>query len=321
MDPRLQAVTTAAVMAPHDRLWELSPAVARQNYRLVMRDALPAHAFVAVGMVENTAVPGATGLIPARVYRPRTTGPHPTVVFYHGGGFVMGDLETHDRTCRLICRDSDVVVVALDYRLAPEHPFPAGLDDAVTATRWIVQHSARFGGSDRFGVAGDSAGGNFAAYVAQVLAHEKPGLLDAQLLIYPVLDVYSDYPSKRENAHGFLLDANLLAWFYGNYTNGAAEVAADDVRISPLFAMDLSGVAPAVVVTAELDPLRDEGRAYAARLAEEGVPTDLIEGRGMIHGFFALGYLSPQARAYERAATGAFRTLLARTRAGQSLHA
>jgi acetyl esterase len=237
-------------------------------------------------------VPGAAGERPARIYRPEGDGPWPTTVYLHGGGFVIGDLDTHDQLCRRLCRDAGTVVVSVDYRLAPEHPFPAGLEDALAATRWAADHLDDLGGTDRLAVGGDSAGGNLAAVVAQ----RMPDRLAAQLLLYPATDMGGEYPSREENAEGYFLDAPTMLWFLQQYVGSVTDLDEGDPRLSPLLG-DLTGVATALVVTAEFDPLRDEGNEYAARLEAAGVPVDHVTYPGLIHGFMEMVPWSPAAAA------------------------
>ena len=203
---------------------------------------------------------------PARLYRPTDlTADTPVLVYLHGGGFVIGDLDTHDQLCRRLCRDASATVLSVDYRLAPEHPFPAAVDDALAAVRWAAANL----GAARVAVGGDSAGGNLAAFCAQAL----PELVSAQLLIYPAVDAFGEYPSRTENAEGYFLEQTTMEWFFTHYVTGVDDLDAGDTRLSP-FHGELAGLAPALVVTAEYDPLRDEGEAYAARLAAAGVPVD-----------------------------------------------
>jgi acetyl esterase len=258
---------------------------------------------VGVKEVAETNVPGAAGDLPARVYRPEGEGPFATVGFFHGGGFVVGDLDTHDNMARAICRGASAVVVSVDYRLAPEDGFPAGVEDAVTVTRWLKEHLDEFGGDDRLAVAGDSAGGNLSAVAAQ----EVPGLA-AQLLMYPATDVAGDYPSRTENAEGYFLDLPTMTWFIGHYLAEGADPT--DPRLSPIRAESLAGLPPAMVATAEFDPLRDEGEAYAAALADAGVRVDVQRYAGMIHGFMDMGPFSPAAQAGTDDAIARFAALL-----------
>lgn len=274
---------------------EGSPEAAREAFRQLAVGGRRPDQVVPVASVEHVAIPGPAGDIGARVYRPETAGPAPTVVLFHGGGFVIGDLDTHDNMARTICRDCSAVVVSVDYRLAPEAQFPAAVEDAVAATRWAASRREELGGDDRLAVAGDSAGGNLAAVVSQQLRDSGGPALAGQLLVYPATDVTGDYPSRTENAEGYFLDLPTMVWFIQHYAADAA--VHQDPRLSPLRHTDLSGLPPAVVVTAEYDPLRDEGEAYARALSEAGVPAEVRRFDGMIHGFFDMGAYSPAAQA------------------------
>lgn len=278
---------TAALGAPP--IHACTPEQARSGFRARSVGTRPADAVVPVGSVTDRTVPGGDSDLGARVYRPGGSGTFPTVVFFHGGGFVFGDLDTHDNMARTLCRTAHCVVVSVDYRLSPEHPFPAAIEDAVAATTWIAAHLAEFGDDGTVSVAGDSAGGNLAAQVAQHLRD----VVSAQLLIYPAVDPTGSYPSQIENAEGYLLEAATLDWFASHYL--PAEDSRSDPRIS-LLGGSLAGLAPAVIVTAEHDPLRDEGAAYAEALREAGVPVDYLCAEGLIHGFFDLGHAVPSAR-------------------------
>jgi acetyl esterase len=230
-----------------------------------------------VGAVE----PVTDGPVPMRIYRPAGE-PLGTLVFFHGGGFVIGDLESHDAQCRILCAKSEVVVVSVDYRLAPEHPFPAGLEDAEAALGWAMANE-----EGPFVVGGDSAGGNLAAVVA------RPELA-AQLLIYPVTDMVTEHPSIEENAEGLFLTREDMEWFHGHYLGGD-EALRSDPRASPALRGDLKGLPPALIYTAEYDPLRDDGNAYAEALSAAGVKVVHRCFEGLIHGFFALGPVSQAA--------------------------
>jgi len=225
--------------------------------------------------------------IPARLYADGGAGGRPILVWYHGGGFVIGDLETADRTCRKLAKGTGAVVVSVDYRLAPEHPYPAPLDDCWTAVQWTATHAEELGGdAARIAVGGDSAGGNLAA-VCALLARDAGGpALSLQALVYPVCDVDFETASYVANGEGYLLDLDQMQWFVDCYTTG--HVDPTDWHVSPLRAPDLGGVAPAVIITAEYDPLRDEGAAYADRLREAGVAVEYRCFEGMIHSFFGL---------------------------------
>jgi acetyl esterase len=307
VDQHIAALLAMAQQSDLPPMYEGTPDVGRAQY-LAMTAGLrsPEHV-VPVASTEDITVPGGDGDLPARVYRPEGEGPFPTVAFYHGGGWVIGDLETHDNMARYVCRDSAAVVVSVDYRLAPEHVFPAAADDAVASARWIAANLDRFGGDDRLGVAGDSAGGNLAAVVAQTLVAEGTPVT-AQLLVYPAVDAAGEYPSRVENAKGYFLEQPTMDWFYGHYA-GAWEDTKDP-RLAPLHHPDLAGQPPAVIVTAEYDPLRDEGEAYGDALKAAGVHVDVTRYDGLIHGFFDMGGLSPAAKAAIEETCGKFRTLL-----------
>ncbi|GAA1696026.1 alpha/beta hydrolase [Fodinicola feengrottensis] len=247
-----------------------------------------------VGGVEDRTI-GAD--LPIRIYRPQGPGPHPTIVYFHGGGWVFGDLDTHDSPCRALCQQVDAVVVSVDYRLAPEHPFPAGVQDALTATRWVADNLDELGADPaRLAVAGDSAGGNFAAVVSQQLLDDGPPIA-AQVLFYPTTDVSRRYPSGPMFADGYLLDRRALKLFGQAYLTGPADVT--DPRISPLLFDRLGELPPAVVVTSEYDPIRDQGVAYAAALRDAGVRVEELQFAGMIHGFLTMPGVPAARRAIE----------------------
>jgi acetyl esterase len=309
VDPHIAALLTMLEESGAPPLAEGSPEAGRAFYLALTHGVRTPEQVVPVGGTEDRTVPGAEGDLRARVYRPDAAGPLPTVVFLHGGGWVIGDLDTHDNMARNVCRHAEAVVVAVDYRLAPEHPFPAAADDAVAATRWIAQHLDEFGGDPRLAVAGDSAGGNLAAVVAQALRDDGTPLA-AQFLVYPAVDAEGEYPSRVENAKGYFLEKDTMDWFYGHYA-GAWE-DAKDARLSPLHHGDLAGLPPAVVVTAEYDPLRDEGEAYGKALEAAGVHAEVLRYDGMIHGFFDMGGASPAAQAAIEESCTRFRELLHR---------
>ncbi len=293
VDPQIaQLLELMAALPP---MSEGTPEQARDSFRQLTVAARQPEHVVEVGSVADLTVPGPAGDLPARVYRPAQEGPVPTVMLFHGGGWVIGDLDTHDNTARSICRDCSAVVVSVDYRLAPEAPFPAAVEDAVAATRWAAERLDELGGSDRLAVAGDSAGGNLSAVVAQQLRDSGGPALVGQFLIYPAVDVTGEYASRLENAEGYFLDVATMGWFMEQYAADAS--VHEDPRLSPLRHHDLSGLPPAVVVTAEFDPLRDEGEAYARELSAAGVSVEVRRFDGMIHGFFDMGTFSPGAQA------------------------
>ncbi|MFI5044306.1 MAG: alpha/beta hydrolase [Acidimicrobiales bacterium] len=263
--------------------------------------------------ITDRTIPGPAGEIPIRIYRPleRSANPPGVVVFFHGGGFVIGDLESHDSTCRLLANGAGAVVVAVDYRLAPEHPFPAAPDDCLAALRWVHDSADELEvDASRIAVAGDSAGGNLAAVMAQHAKTEDIPVV-FQLLIYPVVDVDETadrYGSRSANAEGYFLTQETMEWFGECYVTDPSFV--DDVRASPIRCADLSGLAPALVITAEYDPLCDEGEAYAKALADAGVDVTLTRYDGAIHGFFQMPSLTSVAQKANDEAAAALRAHL-----------
>jgi len=287
LDPQVRALLERAAQAGYPPVYTVSPAEARRMYRDTCRAlALPA---AEVAAVRDLSFPGPAGPVALRLYRPRGAhdGALPVVVYFHGGGFTIGDLDTHDGACRTLANFSRCAVLAVDYRLAPEHPFPGAFEDGVGAVRWTAAHAAGLGlDAARIAVAGDSAGGNLAAGTALALRGEGPRIA-LQVLIYPGLDMRGALPSHAEFAHGYLLEREDILWFMGNYLRDQAQ--ALDWRASPLLAEDHRGLPPACIVTAGFDPLRDEGAAYARRLGESGVPVTYECFEGMIHGFITMG--------------------------------
>jgi len=302
VDPQIESLLS--LVAAGTPMYEESPDRARAGFRTLTVNFRRPEDLIEVGSVEEAKVDGADGELKARVYRPTTAGPHATVAFFHGGGWVVGDLDTHDAVARAICQDADAVVVSVDYRLAPEAPFPAAARDAIAATRDIAGRLPEFGGTARLGVAGDSAGGNLSAIATQHVPE-----VTAQFLIYPATDVLGDYASRQENGEGYFLDAPTMAWFAGHYAGGTSDW--NDPMLSPLGG-DLAGLPPAVVVTAEFDPLRDEGIAYADALSAAGVEVDAVTYAGMIHGFIDMGPWSAGAQAASDDAVQRFARVLNR---------
>jgi acetyl esterase len=295
LDPQIASILKFLADAGAPPLASGTVEQARAGFRAATVGVRNPSTLAQVRSVEDTTVPGGAGERPARIYRPDVDGPVPTIVFFHGGGFVIGDIETHDDQARLICRDGEMVVVSVDYRLAPEDRFPAGYEDCLAATRWAAANIDSLGGdASKLVVGGDSAGGNLSAVVAQTCRTEGPRLA-AQFLIYPGIDFSpdGDYPSRVVNAEGYFLTAEDMLFFFDKYLPTDADVA--DPRLSPIRARDLAGVAPAVIGVAEFDPLRDEGLAYAKALADAGVDVTARRYDGMIHGFFGFTQLSAGA--------------------------
>ena len=289
LDEGIRELLRAIESSQYPPIARSTPENARKAMSAMSADIVPPNLRQPVGAVENVTA----GSRPGRLCRPASNGPFPTLVYFHGGGFVLGDLDTHDQLCRRICAGAETVVVSVDYRLAPEHPFPAAVNDALEAVTWASSQPRELGGTDVVAVGGDSAGANLAAVVAQ--AH--PERIAAQVLIYPSTDPFGSHPSRHECGSGYFLEADTVDWFMGHYLSELA--AEDDLRHSPLLAPPhvLANQPPTLVATAAFDPLRDEGRAYADALREARVHVDHQCYEAMIHGFADMGHLSRGARA------------------------
>ena len=288
LDPQAKAVIEAAAKAGRPAYHQLAPKDARQLFRETRPLSTPVPP--ELGSVRNLNADGPQGQIPLRVYRPvgGSATPLPVYVYFHGGGWVIGDLETHDVICRQLTAASEACIISVDYRLAPEHKFPAAADDAWAATRWIVANAGALGvDATRLAVGGDSAGGNLAAVVALMARDAGGPAIALQVLIYPVTDLGAESASYDAFADGYQLTRESMRWFRAHYLGAPSD--GGDWRASPLRATSLAGLPPALIVTAGFDPLRDEGEAYAARLREAGVLVDYVCFGGMIHGFAAMG--------------------------------
>lgn len=275
-DVAAQLEALAALGAP--ALSDGTVAQARTNY-----DAAPKPAPDPLARVEDRTVPGPAGEVPVRLYASSHDPALPVIVFFHGGGWVLSSVDGHDTLARRIASRTGLLVVSVDYRLAPEFPFPAPHDDCWAATTWLAAHAADWGGDPtRVAVCGDSAGGNLAAGVA-LRARDEGLELRCQALIYPCIDDrQDDYPSMARNAEGYFLTAADMNWFWDHYV---PDVHRSDPRAVPARADDLTGVAPAIVMTAAYDPLRDEGERYADRMLDAGVPVEVVRYHGVVHGF------------------------------------
>jgi acetyl esterase len=306
LDPQAKAVLDA--MAPMPDLGSVDLALLRGG--MESQALLSPGAPEPVAKVEERRIPGPAGAIRVRIYTPRGRGPHPVLIYFHGGGFVLCSLDTHDGTCRSLANGAGVLVVSVDYRLAPEHRFPAAPEDCYAAAQWAARSAAEIGGDpSRVAVGGDSAGGNLAAVVS-LMARDRGGpRLRFQLLIYPVTDCAFGTASYRENAEGYFLTTAMMKWFWGQYL--ADPAAGAQAYASPLRARDLSGLPPALCITAGYDPLRDEGEAYAKRLAEAGVAATLSRYDGMFHGFFGMSAQLDAAKRAVGEASDALRKALA----------
>ncbi len=284
VDPQVQLLLDALAAAEAPPLHTLSPEDARAAYAAL---AVARTGTGDAASTEDLVVAGPAGDVPVRVYRPEgADAPAPVCVFFHGGGWVIGSIETHDALCTALAARSGVVIVSVEYRLSPEAPYPAALDDCLAATRWVADNAAELAVDPRrLAVGGDSAGGNLAAAVAIRARDEGAPAIAFQLLVYPVLDHSFDQPSYVENAEGYFLTADGMRWFSSHYLGGTSPT---EPLAAPLHAPDLTGLPPALVLTAEFDPLRDEGEAYGARLSEAGVATTVRRYDGMVHGFVSM---------------------------------
>jgi len=286
LDPTVAAMLQEMSEAGGPAFSDMSPAEGRQMY-LAMNEGASKQPLPEV--IDDSA-----NGVPIRIYRPRLEEKLPCLVYFHGGGWVIGDLETHDAPCRLLAEQTGCVVVAVDYRLAPEHPFPAPLDDCHAATAWVSDNADKLNiDSSKLAVGGDSAGGNLAACVCLKARDSGGPAICHQLLIYPVTDISMDTVSYVENADGYLLTRDSMVWFWNHYINDAS---ANDPLASPLKMEDLSNLPSATILTAEFDPLRDEGEAFGSRLRAAGVATHLKRYDGLIHGFISMTDLLEGAR-------------------------
>ncbi len=298
-DPPTRALLEWVNDAAPPPLHGMAPADARRAFdeRRARVDLDP----VPLARIEDLAFDGPGGPVPVRLYGPRPAGgaPLPLLVYFHGGGFVIGNLESHDSLCRRLADGAECLVAAVDYRLAPEHPFPAAAEDAAAALDWAAENAAALGADgERIAVAGDSAGGTLAAVTARHVrdrARDRGApALRAQVLAYPGLDPANRHASTAAFADVFPIDKAMLAWFYGHYFGGRPAPSGDP-RAAPGLAADLAGLAPATILTAGLDPLCDEGAAYAERLREAGVAVDYVCYEGTVHGFLGMGKALPHA--------------------------
>jgi len=305
LDPHAQLLARLQKLAQRPGYAEISVAAARAELALgvAVVEAAPPPGV----RVDERTIDGAAGPLPARVYTPPdATGPLPVLVFFHGGGFVVGSPAVYDAGCRTTAVEARCVVVSVDYRLAPEHCFPAAADDALAAFRWVVAHAAALGGDvARVAVGGDSAGGNLAAVTA-LRARDDGGPRPVfQWLVYPATDMTRALPSHREHAAGPFLDGPTMAWFLDHYVPDPAQ--RTHPHASPLFAERHTDLPPACVVTAGFDPLRDEGAAYADRLHNAGIPLTRVEAPTLVHGFFTMSGVLPAAKERRAAALAALR--------------
>jgi acetyl esterase len=307
LDPQAQAFLDQMVSLRAPQLHTLSPEDARKAFDMLAQ--LSGLKPEAVAKVEDRLIPGPGGQIPVRFYTPQGRAPFPVLVFFHGGGFVIGSIEFYDEFCRALTNGAGCIVMSVGYRLAPEHKFPAAVEDCYVATKWVAVNAKAMGGdSMRIAAGGDSAGGNLAAVVALMARDKGTVPLVLQLLLYPATDLAHDTLSTQENANDYFLTRDDMFWFRSLYLSSDAD--RNNPYASPLRAQDLHGLPPALVITAEYDPLRDEGEAYATRLREAGVTVVCTRYNGMIHGFLSLPF--DQGKKGRQEVTAALRSAFAK---------
>ena len=305
VDPQVAAVLEKFRLAGKPEYWQMTPAQAREwhNRKAGILDIAPE----AVHAVEDRVVRAIEADVPVRIYTPRASpSPLPILVWLHGGGHVVGSLQSYDALCRKLSLSADCIVVSVDYRLAPEHRFPAGVVDSFAALKWAAGHAREIGGDpSRIAIGGDSAGGNLAA-VCAILARDagEPDLA-FQLLVYPRTAPDEDSASHHALAEGYMLTRKVILWFHDHYSANDAD--RDDFRYAPLIAKDLSRLPPALIIVGEYDPLRDDGIAYASRLRSAGCVVELADYAGMVHPFFSMGGAIDAGRRAMTQATGALR--------------
>mgnify|MGYP001161637085 FL=1 len=280
--PEYQAMfEQLAAAGPSPSLSEIPVADARDVYR-AMR---PVNPDLAIHATEDRQVSGPLGDIPIRIYRPEGEGPFGTLVYFHGGGWVIGDIDTCDAVCRELATLANIVVVSVDYRMAPEHVFPAAVDDCYAVVEWVSFNQDAVAGNGKIGVAGESAGGNLAAVMALMSRDQAGPSIAFQGLLYPVTDCSMSQQSYADNGTGFILETPVMQWFWDTYCPNEAD--RTDPRATPLNAQNLANLPAALVITAEFDPLRDEGEAYGKALNAAGSPAEVMRCEGLVHDFFS----------------------------------
>jgi acetyl esterase len=314
LDPQIEFVIGLVKKANAPEFWQLTPDQAREQYLLrVARLAVKEPIF----RTENRRIAGPGAHIPVRIYTPREikSGEKlPVLLWFHGGGFVIGSLDTHDSVCRMLANQADCIVVSADYRLAPEYKFPAAVEDCEAALKWLALHAVEFGADPQaIAVGGDSAGANLATVVAILARDAGHPKLAFQLLIYPCAAPEPETPSHYKFAEGYVLSRNTITWFFRLYQRNRAD--SSDFRFAPLVADDLANLPPALVLVAGYDPLRDEGVDYAKRLIDAGNRVRLVNYEGMIHGFFLMGGAVDAAKRAVAESAQALREAFAGTRA------
>jgi acetyl esterase len=306
VNPQLQQILDTIASRNAPPIYTLTPAEAREasmKVRKIFVGESPA-----LARIENRAIPGPAGEIPVRLFADAVGKALPLLVYYHGGGWVVGNLDTHDDVCRRLALHSGCLVMSVDYRLAPEHKFPAAVDDAMAAVRWAARHGAEIGGDPRrIAVGGDSAGGNLAAVVSLIARDEGNSPIRFQLLVYPATAHDFSAPSMKANAKGYFLEVEGMRWFLNHYFRSWAD--ASDPLAAPIRAASLAGLPPAYVITAAYDPLCDEGELYARKLKEAGVPTEHRRYEDAIHAFFTMSVTELTSQTVKDAAAALKRAL------------
>ena len=294
LDPLLKAFLDQMAAQPQPKLWELEPPAAREAMVALMQLVGPKD--VPIGKVANLAIPSPNGDIPARSYTPVAAGgePLPALIFFHGGGFVIGSVETHDGLCRMLANLSACRVISIEYRLSPEHKFPAAVEDAFAATSWIEKNAAQLGvDANRLAIGGDSAGGTLSAVVTQMARDAGAPNLAFQILLFPATHMGANTVSRRAFAEGYFLEGKTIEWFFNHYFAAGAD--RDHPHASPLLADKFIGLPPAYIMIAGFDPLHDEGVEYAEKLRAAGVPVTVDDYPEVVHDFIYLQAVLPQA--------------------------
>jgi|SRR5579871_518929 len=294
LDPVLQGFLAQMAAAPGPKMWDVTPKEGREAFVALLQVAGPKD--VPIGKTEDVSAAGPGGPIPLRIYSPANVSSSalPALVYFHGGGFVIGDLDTHDGLCRMIANEAGCTVVAVHYRLSPEHKFPAAVEDSYAALAWVAKNATKLGiDSARIAVGGDSAGGALAAVTALMARDQGGPKLALQLLLFPVTQIGGETHSMKECAEGFFLEKKTLDWFFGHYLSAGADTS--DYRISPLHAANFQGLPGAFIMLGGYDPLHDEGEAYAQKLRAAGVPVRVSDHSDMVHCFFYLQAILPKA--------------------------
>ncbi len=294
LDPIIKAFLDQAAAQPTPKMWDVPAEVTRAVFVATLQLVGPKD--VPIGKIENLLMPGPGGEIALRAYTPVAAGSDalPTLIFFHGGGFVIGDLDSYDGICRILANESGARVIAVDYRRAPENKYPAALDDAVAALNWIEANASKLGvDANRLAVGGDSAGGALAAALAQIAREKGKPKFVFQLLMFPVTQIGGDTISLREFAEGYFLERAMLDWFFDQYL--PADADKTDPRISPLLAKDFAGLPPAYIMLGGYDPLHDEGEQYAEKLRDAGVTVTVADYPDMVHDFIYFESMLPQA--------------------------